>query len=110
MRKLVGAAIFALSFVFSSTALAADGEALYNKLCASCHGLKGEGMAMMGPAVKGNKFILESDDAAIKGVIIKGRMGEDKKYKDIPVPMMPQKLSDEEAKAVTGYTKGLAKE
>jgi mono/diheme cytochrome c family protein len=110
MRMLVWIAVVALGVAFSGTALAADGAAVYTKLCASCHGMKGEGMAMMGPAIKGNKFVLESDDAAIKDIIINGRSGDAKKYKDFPLPMVPQKLSDDDVKAVIAHMKGLAKE
>lgn len=110
MRKLVWIAVVALSVAFSGTALASDdGAAIYGKLCAMCHGAKGEGMPMMGPALKGNEFLVKSKDAEISDVILKGRMGDEKKYKDMPIPMMPQKLTEEEVKAVIAYMKGLAK-
>jgi cytochrome c553 len=96
MRMLVWIAVVALGVAFSGTALATDGAAVYTKLCASCHGMKGEGMAMMGPA--------------IKDIIINGRSGDAKKYKDFPLPMVPQKLSDDDVKAVIAHMKGLAKE
>jgi mono/diheme cytochrome c family protein len=102
MRNLIWIAAVALIVAFSGTALAADG--------AACHGMKGEGMPMMGPAFKGNKFMLESDDAAITEVILKGRAGDAKMYKDMPIPMLPQKLDDEQVKAVIAHMKELAKE
>jgi cytochrome c oxidase cbb3-type subunit 3 len=109
MRKLIWIAAVALIVAFSGTALAADGAEIYKSTCAACHGLKGEGIPMMGPAVKGNKFVLESDDAAITDVILKGRAGDAKMYKDMPVPMLPQKLDDEQVKAVIAHMKELAK-
>jgi hypothetical protein len=69
--------------------------------------MQGEGMPNMGPALKGNKFVLESDDAAISDVILKGRMGPAKKYANIPVPMMPVSLNDDELKAVIAHMKSL---
>jgi mono/diheme cytochrome c family protein len=47
-------------FAVSGIALAADGAKIYTEQCASCHGAKGEGMKMMGPPIKGNKFVLDS--------------------------------------------------
>lgn len=109
MRKLVWIAVVALSVAFSGTALASDGAAIYGKLCAMCHGAKGEGMPMMGPAIKGNEFVLKGKDADISDVILKGRAGDAKKYKEMPIPMLPQKLTDDEVKAVIAHMKGLAK-
>jgi hypothetical protein len=63
----------------------------------------------MGPAIKGNDFVLKGKDAELSDVILKGRAGEDKKYKDIPIPMLPQKLNDEEVAAVIAHMKALAK-
>jgi cytochrome c5 len=109
MRKLVWISVIALCVAFSGTALAADGAEVYTKLCGMCHGAKGEGLPMMGPAIKGNDFVLKGKDAELSDVILKGRAGEDKKYKDIPIPMLPQKLNDEEVAAVIAHMKALAK-
>ncbi len=109
MRKLVCISVIALCVAFSGTALAADGAEIYTKLCAACHGLKGEGMAMMSPPIKGSEFILKGKEAEISDVILKGRAGDAKKYKDIPIPMLPQKLNDEEVAAVIAHMKELAK-
>jgi mono/diheme cytochrome c family protein len=105
MQKLVLVTVFALSVAFSGTALAADGAEIYKNQCATCHGQKGEGIPMMGPALK--DFVSKSDDAALTDVIIKGRVGDAKKYKDFPIPMMPLKLDDTEMKAVIKHMKGL---
>jgi cytochrome c5 len=109
MRKLILLALVALGVAFSGTAMAADGAEIYKNQCASCHGMKGEGMPMMGPAIKGNKLVLEGDDAALKDLIINGRVGEAKKFKDIPIPMLPVKLDDDGVKAIISHMKGLAK-
>ncbi len=108
MHKLVSVVVFAMIFAVSSIALAADGAKIYTEQCASCHGAKGEGMKMMGPPIKGNKFVLDSDDDALADMLLKGRMGEAKKYKDILIPMMPSKFKDDELKAIISHIKGLA--
>ncbi len=109
MRKFIWVAVVALSVAFSATVYAADGAAIYGQLCAACHGVKGEGNPAMGPAIKGNKFVTAGDDAAISDVILKGRMGDAKLYKNIPLPMMPVSLSPDQLKAVTAHMKSLAK-
>jgi mono/diheme cytochrome c family protein len=108
MHKLVSVVVFAMIFAVSGIALAADGAKIYTEKCASCHGAEGEGMKMMGPPIKGNKFVLDGGDEALTDVIINGRVGETKKYKDILIPMMPTKLNDDELKAVIAHMKGLA--
>ncbi len=106
---LLVAIVFSAGLIFSGNALAADGAALYAKGCAACHGVKGEGKPKMGPAIAGNEFVKGGDDAAMVDVIRNGRMGAAKVYKDIPVPMMPQKkLTDDELKALIAYMRGLA--
>jgi mono/diheme cytochrome c family protein len=107
MRKLAGFVVFALVVVFSVPAMAADGAGLYKNSCAMCHGAGGEGAPGMGPALKGNKFVAGADDAALADVIIKGRMGAAKMYKDIPLPMMPMQMKPDEIKAVNEYVKGM---
>jgi mono/diheme cytochrome c family protein len=107
MRKIVLMAVVALSLSLSGVALAADGAAIYKGKCAMCHGMQGEGMPNMGPALKGNKFVFESDDAALSDVILKGVMGPAKKYANIPVPMMPVKMNGDEVKAVIAHMKTL---
>jgi len=109
MRKLLGIGILALGVAaFTGTAMAADGMALYKSKCAPCHGADGQGTAMA-PAFKGNAWVKGASDAELSDVILKGREGAAKKYKQYAIGMPKQKLADDEAKAVEAYIKGLAK-
>jgi len=106
MKKLV-IAVSALSLFGATTVMAKSASEIYTGVCAPCHGAKGEGKKPMGPAQKGNKFIIESKDADIAAVIKNGRAGADKKYKDFPSPMPPQKtLTDAEIADLVKYLKG----
>ncbi len=106
MRISIGAGI-AIAIFLSGAALAADGEAIYRTNCASCHGPNGQG-SPAAPAIQGNKFVLESSDRAIAGVIRNGREGAAKLYKDLPMGMPAQKLTDEELNAIVEYTRKLS--
>jgi len=106
MRISIGAGI-AMAILFSGAALAADGAAIYRTNCASCHGPNGQG-SPMGPAIQGNKFVLESDDKAVADVIRNGREGAAKLYKDISMGMPAQRLTDEELTAIVEYTRKLS--
>lgn len=106
MKKLV-IAVSAISLLGASVAMAKTGEEIYKTVCAPCHGAKGEGKKPMGPAQKGNKFVTDSADADVAAVIKNGRAGADKKYKDYPSPMPPQKaLTDAEIADLVKYLKG----
>lgn len=106
MKKLV-VAVSALTLFSASAVMAKDAAEIYKTICSPCHGAKGEGKKPMGPPQKGNKFITDSADADIAAVIKNGRAGADKKYKEYPSPMPPQKaLTDAEIAAVVKYLKG----
>ncbi len=109
MRKYVIIALVAFGVALPGTTMALDGAGIFKKICSACHGRKGEGKPKMGPAFVGNEFIINGSEEDIADVIKNGRMGAAKKYKNIPVPMMPQKkLTDEQVKSVIAYIKGLA--
>ncbi len=63
----------------------------------------------MAPAFKGNAWVKGAADAEVTDTILKGREGAAKKYKNFPMGMPKQKLSDDEVKAVVAHIKGLAK-
>ncbi len=110
MRRYLIIALVVFGVTLSGNAMAADdGASIFKKICSACHGRNGEGKPKMGPAFVGNDFIKNGSEEDIAEVVKKGRMGKAKKYKDIPVPMMPQKkLTEDQIKAVIAHIKGLA--
>lgn len=84
---------------------------LYNRRCAMCHGDKGEGtshvMPKLGPALKGNPFVVNGSIPALRNVIRKGRQGERRLYNE-SYPNMPAFGSEPipDADALAAYLKG----
>ncbi|GEJ56746.1 c-type cytochrome [Anaeromyxobacter diazotrophicus] len=87
MKRIV-TALFAVAF--ATTALAADGAALYASKCKACHGAAGEGAKMAPNAIAG----MPADQ--VKKAITEGK-GK----------MKPVKVDD--ADAVAAYVAGLKK-
>ncbi len=88
--------IATLTVCLASPAFAADGAATYKAKCAGCHGPDGAGK--VGPAVKG----VSLTDAQITDLLTKGNDA-----KKAPHKKAISGLSDEDAKAVAEYVKGL---
>lgn len=107
MKRILAGVVAVLAMGSLSMALAQDGAAIYKSKCMPCHGPEGKGTAMA-PAMTGNQFIKTASDQEITDVIVKGREGAAKKYKQYAIGMPAQKLSDAETKAVLSYIKGLA--
>jgi cytochrome c5 len=59
------------------TMTAAEGEALYNRSCAGCHGLNGEGLPGIGYPFIGDPFVHERSDAELLAFIRHGRSAAD---------------------------------
>ena len=104
---LMSIMLVATSMGLAGAAMAVDGVAIYKSKCAMCHGADGQGSAM-GTAFKGNEFIASSSEKVITEVILKGRNGAAKKYKNLSMGMPAQKLSDAEVSAVVAHLKSLA--
>lgn len=105
MRNVIWLAALVVSLAFAGTALA-DGAATFKAKCAACHGQKGEGMKGMAPAQKGNEFITKGKAEDIKKVILEGRAGAAKKYKEYPIDMPKSGLSDADAAEVVKFLQG----
>jgi mono/diheme cytochrome c family protein len=106
-KMLMATVLFATCIGFAGSVMAADGEAIYKSKCIACHGADGKGTPMA-PAFKGSAYIASNSDQAIAEVILKGREGAAKMYKNIPLGMQAQKLSEEDVSAVVAYLKSLA--
>jgi len=86
--------------IFSTALWAADhGAALYKKKCAGCHGAGGEGKpGMNAPALKGSAL----DAGQIADQITKGKPGS-----KAPHTKAVSGVTDDQAKAIAAYVKGL---
>lgn len=82
----------AAAFAPSLAAAATDGAANYQLRCATCHGTEGQGtratLPSLGPALRGNPFVVNGSPAALKTLIRKGRSGQKRLYNDT-YPNMP---------------------
>lgn len=108
MRKLLGIGVVALGLAFAGSAVASDGGALYKAKCAACHGANGQGTAMA-PAFTGNDWIASSSEGDIHDVIVNGRQGAAKRYKNFAIGMPAQKgMSDADVSAIVSHLKDLA--
>jgi mono/diheme cytochrome c family protein len=87
------------------TAPAADGSELFRAKCIACHGPKGEGTPV-GPALKGDPFIVNGAPDEIKKVVMTGRSDSEKKYPDIMNAMPGGLATESEADALVVYLKG----
>ncbi|MBI5874340.1 MAG: cytochrome c [Deltaproteobacteria bacterium] len=104
-NSIVGLVALVVSFAFAGTVFA-DGAAIYKAKCAACHGQKGEGMKGMAPAQKGNEFITKGKADDIKKVIVDGRAGAAKKFKEFAIDMPKSGLSDADATELVKFLQG----
>jgi mono/diheme cytochrome c family protein len=94
MRPLVLSALaMSGALVFATPAAAEfDAAGYYQMRCSGCHGPAGQGtrhqLPSLGPALKGNPFVVNGSAAAIRTVVRKGRQGERRLYNDT-YPNMP---------------------
>ena len=108
MKRMLAGAAAVLALGSFTLALAQDGAAVYKSKCMPCHGPEGKGTAMA-PAMVGNQFVKTASDQELTDIILKGREGAAKKYKQYAIGMPAQKLSDDETRSVIAYMKDLVK-
>ena len=92
-KTLIASAILLGGMLAPADAFAAtDAAEMYKLRCSACHGGNGQGtrasLPSLGPALKGNPFVVNGSPAALKGVIRKGRQGQKRLYDDT-YPNMP---------------------
>ena len=110
MRVQLSSIIVVAVVLYSANAIA-DGESVFKQQCASCHGVKGQGMQYVAPALSGSEFVAAASIDDIKRVIKAGRAAEQKLHPDFPAAMPPfPQLADEDIAAVAEYVKGKLQE
>ena len=99
-------AAVALQFPLIASAQSGTPGEVYATRCADCHGKRGEGSnnPKLGPALKGNPFVVNGGATAIANVIRKGRSGKSRLYDD-SYPNMPA-IPTADAPALAAYLKG----
>jgi cytochrome c553 len=107
MKKLI---LITATFGFAAalSASAADGKTNWDTLCAKCHGADGKGQTKMGQKLGVKDFTDAKVQAEIKDDAAFKTIKEGKKDADGKILMKAfDTLSDEEAKALVAYVRGL---
>lgn len=73
-----------------------DGQALYNRKCATCHQQNGEGIPHFYPALSADAFLLGAEDDDVIKLIFKGRDG---------MPAWATFLKDDEIAKILTYAR-----
>jgi mono/diheme cytochrome c family protein len=94
-----------LCALLSVPALAATGAEVFETVCADCHGKAGEGKPQLAPPLKGNPFVTSGSAQDVQSVVKNGRVGNAKKYPQIPQGMPGQPVYDDDLDAVVKYVK-----
>ena len=105
-RKLLPCAVV-ISSCIVPLAHAADAKivAFFEETCGACHGTKGEGTPGLAPPLKGSAFVMQASPAEIAAVITKGRIGDQKKFPNLPSPMPANALSENRLNGIVAYVR-----
>ena len=110
-KVMIAAAMAAMTIAPIAASAAYDAAGTYQLRCGYCHGNQGQGTRAtnppLGPALKGNPFVVNGSPAALRQVIRKGRQGEKRLYNDA-YPNMPAYDAGtvEDVDALVQYLKG----
>src|SRR5208283_3838295 len=110
MKKLALLAIpAALALAFSTSALAADGKAVYSDNCAKCHGDDGKGQTKMGQKTGARDYTDAKVQASFTDAEGVKSVKEGLKKDDKTLMKAYTDLSDDDAKAVIAYMRTFKK-
>jgi mono/diheme cytochrome c family protein len=92
-RSLLATALLLAGAISPTVSFAAfDAPGYFQMRCATCHGSEGQGtrasIPPLGPALKGNPFVVNGSPAALRTIVRKGRSGKKRLYNDA-YPNMP---------------------
>ena len=110
-KVVVAAALAVLTLAPVAASAAFDAQGNYALRCGYCHGNAGQGTRAtnppLGPALRGNPFVVNGSPAALRQVIRKGRQGDKRLYNDA-YPNMPafDQGTVEDVDALVAYLKG----
>ena len=94
----------AIAFLFSASARADDGAAVFNAKCATCHGPDGSGSTPAGKAMKARDFsspeVQSQSDAQLAEIVTNGKN---------KMPAYKGKLTDAQIKDLVAYIRTLGK-
>jgi mono/diheme cytochrome c family protein len=83
-----------------------DGDYVYHRACAGCHGASGEGVILFGPPLAGDATIKVDSSEAIGTIITMGRKYRDKQYPEYCGMPKFQFITGGELQALIDYLKG----
>ena len=89
----------------ASSAQQEQGRTLYEKHCADCHGLQGEGVPQVYPPLAGNPSVLQPDARNLVRMLDHGSFAPATAANPRPYSMPAQALSDVEAAAVLSHVR-----
>jgi mono/diheme cytochrome c family protein len=108
MKKLLALTAIAAALTVSS-ALAADGKALYEQHCTKCHGADGKGQTKMGQKMGAKDYTDAKVQDALKDDAAAKAIKEGLKDGDKTLMKPTEGLSDDDVKALVAYMRSFKK-
>jgi len=108
MKKLL-ALTAVVSALTVSSALAADGKALYEQHCTKCHGADGKGQTKMGQKMGAKDYTDAKVQDALKDDAATKAIKEGLKDGDKTLMKPTEGLSDDDVKALVAYMRAFKK-
>lgn len=83
-----------------------DGKWLYERSCAGCHGVDGQGVSAFGNSLRDSDFAASAPAEVIVSLIQNGRYNRDRIYPDLPGMPAFDYIRGLEARALANYVRG----